>query len=253
MYAALAAAANQGPTDAGDLRGRGGRMADALVERITGRDASLAPKPTAEATCARTDEPTAERADESAGRKKPPVPVAINLLVPLGALTGDGPAHLEGYGSVPADLAREFLADAGEKLRRVFRYPGTGDLIGMESKARHYPGLLATFARLRDQCCRNPFCGAPIRETDHITPYAGGGPTSERNASSTCSRCNQVKEHPDFHVTGDAGETLIRTGGLEQFSRPPAPSGQPPPVDSLCERVHLVRDWNLRIQYVPAA
>ena len=59
---------------------------------------------------------------------------------------------------------------------------------------------------------------APIRHTDHITRYADGGPTSERNGQGMCVRCNLDKEHPDHHVTGDATATTITIGGLPATS-----------------------------------
>jgi len=58
------------------------------------------------------------------------------------------------------------------QIRRIFTYPDTGDLIGMDSRARTYPGLLAHPIRLRDHACRTPCCDAPIKHTDHITAHA---------------------------------------------------------------------------------
>ncbi|GGB20905.1 HNH endonuclease [Flexivirga endophytica] len=187
---------------------RGQVMADTLVERITGRTVATG------------------------------VDVHVDLVLPLDSLTGDTPADVPGYGPVPADLAREWITDPEKaaRIRRLFSYPGTGDLVGMESTARCYTGLLADFIALRDQTCRTPFCDAPIRHTDHITPHTKGGATTERNAQGLCERCNYVKEHPDYLVGGDAGETYVMTGGLTASSRPPAPPGHPPPTKSSISR-----------------
>ncbi|MFC6704111.1 HNH endonuclease [Flexivirga alba] len=188
---------------------RGQVMADTLVERVTGRTPA-----------------------DGTG-------VNINLILPLDALTGDTRAEVPGYGPIPADLAREWITDHPDKaarIRRLFAYPGTGDLIGMESASRCYTGLLADFIRLRDRTCRTPYCDAPIAHTDHITSHAKGGATSERNGQGLCERCNYDKEHPDHLVGGDAGETYTLTGGLTASSRPPAPPGHPPPTRSPISR-----------------
>lgn len=181
---------------------RGQTMADALVERVTGR----------------------ARAQSNLG-------VCVDLLMPWDTLTGETPAHLSGYGPVPADVAREWMGEGdptGPRIRRLFTQPGTGDIVGMDSRARRYPGLLATLIHFRDQICRTPWCGAPIRHTDHIRGYADGGETTERNGQGLRERCNYVKEHPDYEVTGDASETVTRTAGFTAYSHPPAPPGMPP-------------------------
>ena len=84
-YAALSTVADTARTAGGELRGRGQVMADTLVERLTGRAAGS------------------------------PVPVRLGLVMTDRALlSGDGePAHLEGYGPLPAPLARALLRDGG--------------------------------------------------------------------------------------------------------------------------------------------
>lgn len=206
-----------GAASTGVAFSRGQVMADTLVERVTGR------------------RPATGGTD-----------VHVNLLLPLDTLTGDTPGHVPGYGPVPADLVREWFTTGdptGPLVRRLFTHPGTGDIIGMESRTRRYPGLLAMLILLRDQVCRTPWCGAPIRHADHIHPHAAGGRTSERNGQGLCARCNYVKEHPDHEVTGDAGHTTTTSGGFTAESYPPAPPGLPPPTRSPLERWLMEITW----------
>lgn len=216
-YAALCAVANATATPE---HPRGQVMADTLVERVTGR-------------C------PADGAD-----------VEVSLVMPLDSLTGDVPAYVPDYGPIPADLAREWVIDPQQdvRVRRLFSFPGSGDLVGMERRGRTYTGLLAKFIKLRDQTCRTPFCSAPVRHIDHITAHAEGGETSERNGEGFCERCNYVKEHPDHHVTGDATETITRVGSLTATSRPPAPPGLPPPTTSYLERTLMDITWTFYAQ-----
>lgn len=53
----------------------------------------------------------------------------------------DEPAHRDGYGPVPADMARTWTRsdDAAVWLRRLYTHPATGQLIGMESDRRFFP------------------------------------------------------------------------------------------------------------------
>ncbi|MFC6706943.1 HNH endonuclease [Flexivirga alba] len=197
---------------------RGQVMADTLVERVTGR------------------RPATGGTD-----------LNVNLLMSLDSLTGNTPAYVPGYGPVPADLVQQWFTQGdptGPLIRRLFTHPGTGDIIGMESRARRYPGLLAMLILLRDQVCRTPWCGAPIRHTDHITRHADGGPTSERNGQGLCARCNYVEEHPDHTLTGDASQTRTTTGGFTAHSHPPTPPGMPPPTRSYLERTLMEITWH---------
>ncbi len=102
---------------AGDNRSRGAVMADTVFERVMGRPAWVAE------------------------------PVAVNLVLSDETLFGDddSPAVLEGFGPIPAGVARNLVADAladeqsRATLRRLYKHPKTGALVGMESRKQMLP------------------------------------------------------------------------------------------------------------------
>lgn len=165
----------------GDERGRGQIMADTLVERLTGQ----------------------ATADQ--------VPVEVNLIMTDQALftTGAGadePAVILGNGVppvvIPANLARRAALDpTGDTdvfLRRLYRNPTTGELAAMDSTSRTFTANQRKFLILRDQFCRTPFCGAPIRHADHVEPAANGA-TSTANGDGLCVTCNHAKQAEGWH------------------------------------------------------
>ena len=206
VFAALNRAAGVAVA-AGDNRSRGAVMADTVVERVMGRPAWVAD------------------------------PVAVNLVISDETLFGDddSPAVLEGYGPIPAGVARNLVADAladeqsRATLRRLYKRPDSGALVGMESRSRRFPKSLAKFIRLRDQRCRTPYCDAPIRHLDHAQPRNRGGPTSGRNGRGACERCNYEKESPGWRVCADevngvhTTEFVTPTGARYRSTAPPAP------------------------------
>ena len=187
---------------AGDPRGRGQLMADTLVQRLTGQ----------------------ARADA--------VPVEVGLVMSdRTLLAGAGePAHLDGYGPLPAPIARALVLDAATTvpvwLRRLYTRPGNGQLIAMASRRRLFTPAQRRFVRTRDQFCRTPYCEAHIRHADHIRPIAHGGATDTTNAAGLCAACNYAKESPGWRSTVRAGpehEIEIHTPtGRRYRSRPPA-------------------------------
>jgi hypothetical protein len=190
-----------------DERSRGQVMADTLVERVTGRPA------------------------------QEPASVALNLVMSDQALWGqdNAPAVLEGYGPIPASVAQDLVRDAVvderavARLRRLYRDPKSGSLVGMESRSRLFPKGLAGFIGIRDRTCRTPYCDAPIRHRDHAVPRNRGGPTSAVNGLGECERCNYVKEAPGWRVSaGDengthTAEFVTPTGARYRSTAPPLP------------------------------
>ena len=206
-YAALSKEADA-KRAAGDERSRGQIMADTVIERLTGQT-------TAEA-----------------------VPVEIRLVMTDRTLLGGDmePAELEGYGPLPAPLARRWLRGDGSKpgksakawVRRLHTAPKTGDLVAMDSRRRCFDGQRRQFVITADRTCRTPWCDAPIRHIDHPIRVANGGQTTAANSQGLCEACNYTREaagwrtvlHPDRVV-----ETVTPTGHRYR-SRPPPAVGQ---------------------------
>ena len=158
---------------AGDRRTRAQIMADELVVRVTGQS-----RPDA-------------------------VPVALHLIMPVDTLLSQGgaPGRVHGHGPVPAPLARRLVAAApsvSSWVRKLYAAP-TGGLVAMESGSRFFPQGLAQFITLRDQFCRTPYCGAEIRQIDHVIPSCDGGPTRVENGQGLCERCNHAKQAPGWN------------------------------------------------------
>lgn len=175
VHAALSAEADR-KRAAGDERSRGQIMADTLVQRIL--SSHLA------------------GADGAPG-----VPLMVNVVVPDSVLWGedDGGGCVEGYGDVPGDLLREWIAANLESgvdtwLKRIYENPKSGELVAMDSKARRFDGGLAAFLRIRDRRCREKYCGAPVRHLDHAEDRATGGPTSATNGQGICESHNYAKQ-----------------------------------------------------------
>lgn len=186
---------------AGDERSRGQVMADALVARVTG-------------------------AEEGA-----PPGVLVDLVMTDTTLFhgGDEPGWLPGYGPVPADVARRIVADAaaraageaggrrgpgaegdrgaaGAFVRRLYRAPRSGALVGMDARSRAVPPGLADLVRLRDGgSCRMPWCDAPARHVDHVTAVAEGGATRHDNLQALCEAHNYAKQAPGWSAAAQTG------------------------------------------------
>jgi hypothetical protein len=160
---------------AGDPRCRDQIMADTLVERITGQTSA------------------------------PDVHVEVQIVMPLDTLL-DGndhrPAELDGYGPLPADIARDIVATSKGRVwwRRLYAAPVGGPIVGGDPYRRRFDGFSKKLIMLRDRRCRDPFCDAPIRHIDHIQRYADGGLTIHPNGRGTCERGNHAREMPGWNV-----------------------------------------------------
>ncbi len=250
---------------AGDPRGRGQVMADTLVQRLTGRadpaelpveisllltdttlltggpdpgqldDGHLLPAPLARALALGPDPELTNPGPTNPGPTNPG-PTNPGPTTPGRADPDSADSDPTNPGAVNPGPRRQ---DAGAPrwLRRLYRSPRTGELIAMDATRRRFTPAQRRFIRLRDHTCRTPYCDAPIRHTDHITPAAAGGPTSLTNAQGLCETCNHTKQQPGWHShtqpDTDTGATHIQITtptGHRYTSPPPLPEPQPPPA-----------------------
>lgn len=151
------------------------------------------------------------------------------------------PAHVPGYGPIPAFLARRIVQEATRAwTRRLYTAPRANELVAMDGKRRTFGGKLRRLMVLRDQTCRTPWCDASIAHADHIRPARAGGSTTAANGQGLCAACNYTKEAPDWRADLITGrEHLVEITTPTGHSYRSSPPGQPgdPPVMSMQERL----------------
>lgn len=176
-----------GPGDAADPRTRSARAVDTLVGLCLG---AVAPAGTDD-----TPRP---------GPVRPPVHVQI--VVDLATLAGlsANPAHIPGLGDIPADIARDWAADAGCWQRLVVD-PVDDHLLDQGPLVhRPLPGL-DRYVRTRDSRCQFPGCRQPAltADLDHRVPHrpdGSGGTTSAENLAALCRHHHRLKTHTRWRV-----------------------------------------------------
>ncbi|MGO1738323.1 MAG: DUF222 domain-containing protein [Actinomycetaceae bacterium] len=177
-------------------RSRSQLVADLFVERVTGTGASQ------------------------------PRDVELTLVMTDQTLLGgDEPGWVPGQGPVPAPVARGLLTPdlAGDvELRRIWSEPVSGRVTKMDVRSRVFSARLRRMLLVRDDRCRQPFCGAPILQIDHATRWADGGATELANASGLCQRCNLAKENPGWSHTATETTLIVTTPTGHQYIAAPS-------------------------------
>ena len=160
-----------------DHRSRGAVMADTLVERVTDRPAGT------------------------------PEPVAVNLVLSDETLLGgdNTPAVVEGYGPIPAGVARS-LVDAAvtddrsrATLRRLYRHPRVGGVGGDGITIKMLPARAGQVHRAAGSELSHPVLRCPDPARDHAQPRNRAGRPAPAMAWALSAR-DDVQEHPAARV-----------------------------------------------------
>ncbi|MEW9870058.1 DUF222 domain-containing protein [Arthrobacter sp. HS15c] len=127
-----------------------------------------------------------------------PSPAAqVLVTVPVFALMGltDEPADLDGYGPIPASMARKLVADGASSFRRVLIDPRDGAPLEIGRANYRIPPAMRRWLRLRDGKCSFPGCNnhSLDNEADHILAWADGGNTGITNLESLCRKHHRLK------------------------------------------------------------
>ncbi|GAA1235715.1 HNH endonuclease signature motif containing protein [Prauserella halophila] len=158
------------------------------------------------------------------GVSPPEAAAMVYLHVPVDAalsLSDDG-CELDGYGPVPAPIAREIMTNERSIWRAVLCDPGTGEPVDLGRTRRRPSAVIRELVRVRDRECVMPWCHRPARHCDHDHEHPwttnsgdsdGGGSTSVANGGSRCRRHHRLKDHPGWSTRYDPvhGVTRVTT------------------------------------------
>ena len=177
---------------------------------------------------------------------------SVHVTVPVMTLLGhsEEPGHLEGYGPIDPDTAREIAARAPSFIR-LLTHPETGVVLSVGRTRYKVPKDLRRYLRVRDETCRWPGCrrAAAHSDLDHTLDWQFEGLTAHDNLAHLCPADHALKSEtrwsyvhlPDGTLkwTSPTGRTflsepatIIRAPGRAPTSmpetRPPDPDEPPP-------------------------
>jgi Domain of unknown function (DUF222) len=141
--------------------------------------------------------PTDQRLARHRGRR-PQINVTVGLTTLLAL--DEEPGELEGYGPIPAPVARRIAAEG--TWRRIITDPASGTVLDVGRTTYLPPADLAHHVEIRDRTCRYPGCAVPAArcDLDHVVPFPHG-PTSADDLIALCRRHHRFKHHtPDEHL-----------------------------------------------------
>jgi hypothetical protein len=137
-----------------------------------------------------------------------PSPAAqVLVTVPVFALMGltDEPAMLDGYGPIPASMARNLVGEGASSFHRVLVDPRDGAPLEIGRESYRIPPAMRRWLRLRDGKCPFPGCSSQSldNEADHILAWADGGTTGISNLGQPCPKHHRLK-HTSAWTPGPA-------------------------------------------------
>ncbi|MCT9626677.1 DUF222 domain-containing protein, partial [Pseudarthrobacter equi] len=117
--------------------------------------------------------------------KVPALKADVLVTVPLFALLGitDEPPDLDGYGPIPAAMARKLVADGATSFYRVLVDPRDGAPLEIGRTSYRLTEAMKRWIRMRDGHCTFPGCTNPStdNDTDHLTAWQHDGTTGISN------------------------------------------------------------------------
>ena len=127
-----------------------------------------------------------------------PVPSAkVLVTVPVLALMGltDEPATLDGYGPIPASMARRLVADGADSFHRVLTDPRDGAPLEIGRTSYRIPAAMRQWLRMRDGKCPFPGCNnhSLDNEADHLLAWHKGGTTGISNLGQPCRKHHKLR------------------------------------------------------------
>jgi hypothetical protein len=163
-----------------------------------------------------------------------PVPkVDVLVTVPVFALLGltDEPANLDGYGPIPASMARKLVTDGASSFYRVLVDPRDGAPLEIGRTNYRLTKAMKQAIRLRDGKCTFPGCNnhSLDNDTDHLTAWHHGGTTGISNLAQLCPKHHRLKHNSPWEPTpATHNEPPGWTSPTGRHYKPEQPDPEPP-------------------------
>ncbi|WP_166784931.1 HNH endonuclease signature motif containing protein, partial [Cryobacterium sp. TMT2-42-4] len=157
---------------------------------------------------------------------------SVHVTVPVMTLLGhsEAPGHLEGYGPIDPDTAREIAARAPGFIR-ILTHPDTGAVLSVGRTRYKVPKELRRYLRVRDETCRWPGCrrAATQCDIDHTLDWQYDGLTEHDNLAHLCPADHALKSETRWTYTHLPDGTLKWTSPTGRtFISEPATIIRPP-------------------------
>jgi hypothetical protein len=127
----------------------------------------------------------------------PPPRAQVLVTVPVFSLLGatDEPAMLDGYGPIPASMARDLVANGADSFYRVLVDPRDGAPLEIGRTSYRLTKAMRNWLRLRDGKCSFPGCSNQSldNEADHLLPWHEGGATGVSNLGQVCPAHHKLR------------------------------------------------------------
>jgi hypothetical protein len=127
-----------------------------------------------------------------------PIPRAeVLVTVPVFSLLGatDEPAMLDGYGPIPASMARNLVANGADSFYRVLTDARDGAPLEIGRTSYRLTKAMRNWLRMRDGKCPFPGCGnhSLDNEADHLLAWHKGGTTGISNLGMPCPKHHRLR------------------------------------------------------------
>jgi hypothetical protein len=129
----------------------------------------------------------------------------VLVTVPVVALMGltDEPAMLDGYGPIPASMARELVANGADSFHRVLVDPRDGAPLEIGRTSYRVTKAMRNWLRMRDGKCPFPGCNnnSLDNEADHLLAWQHGGTTGISNLGQPCPKHHKLRHTSGWEPT----------------------------------------------------
>jgi hypothetical protein len=138
-------------------------------------------------------------------RKLPSPKADVLVMVPVLSTLGvtDEPGEVDGYGPVPASVARRLVGEGAGSVYRLLVDPRDGAPLEIGRRSYRLPEGLRKWLRVRDGKCTFPGCSnhTADNENDHLTAWEHGGATGVSNLGQVCPKHHRLKHQSRWTPT----------------------------------------------------